>query len=81
MASLGRKNTEMLLAARDSLGNDIDVNGRLTEDGNEEYKHIPMAALHGECIFNRGGQITDDDLSAEDVNVGLADDPLALVEK
>lgn len=42
------------MAARDRLGEGIDVNVRLKEDGKEEENESIIAALYGESVFYSG---------------------------
>lgn len=81
LESLGCDNREMLLAARDRFGDEIDVTKRFEEDGNEEEHDSTTAALNGESVFHCGGQFDDDGLNEDDVYVDLGDDSARGVEK
>lgn len=81
LESLGCDNRAMLLAARDRLGDNIDVIERLVEDGNEEEADSTIAALYGDALFHQGGIIDNDGLYKEDVYVDLGDDPPEMVKK
>lgn len=76
LESVGCKNSEMLLAAREKLGDEVDDNKTLKEDRNEETSEGTIAALYGKPVLHRGGQIEDDGLHDEDMYVDLGDDPL-----
>lgn len=49
----------MLRTAQDKFGDDI------VQDGNEEDKHGNIAALDGESVFRRVGQIEENGLKKE----------------
>lgn len=49
---LGCKYREMLIAAWDEYGDEIDVNKCLKEDGNEEGSEVKIAALFGESFYS-----------------------------
>lgn len=74
LESLGCDNKEMLMAARDNYGDNIDVADRLAGVGNEEESEGRIAAFFGKCIFHNGGHAEDDDLEDGDVYVDLGDD-------
>lgn len=69
------------MAARDKLGDDIDVTEELEEDGNEKENKAVIEALYGESLFHREGHDEDDVLKDEDVYVNLCDDPSEEVER
>lgn len=80
LESLGCDNREMLMAARDKYGDDIDVADRLATDGNQEENEGTIAALFGESVFHSSGQIEEDGLEDEDVYVDLGDDRIEDIE-
>lgn len=80
LESLGCDNREMLLAARERYGDNIDVANRLQQDGNEEESEGKMAALFVDSVFHNGGQIEDDGLDDEDMYIDLGDDSIEVIE-
>lgn len=52
LESLACNNREMLMAARDRYGGDINVTERLSEDRNEKDRSGKFAALFGEALFH-----------------------------
>lgn len=81
LESLGCDNREMLMAARDKYGDEIDVNQRLEDDGNKEETEGKIAALFGESLFHSSGIIEDDGLEKDDMYVDLGDDQLHEVDE
>lgn len=53
---------------------------KLREDGNEKENENTIAALNGESVFHRIGQIQDNGLNEGDLYVDLGDEPAAAVE-
>lgn len=60
---------DMLVAALDNYGGDIDVTKRLREDGNEEDRSGKIDALFCESVFNNCGIVTEDGLQVEKLYV------------
>lgn len=65
----------MLILARNKYGDDIDVTGLVKEDFNEEETESKIAALYGESLFHRSGQIEDDGITKDTTYIDLGDDP------
>lgn len=81
LESIGCDNREMLMAARDKYGEEIDVAQRLDDDGNkEEESERNIAALFGESVFHSGGNVEEDGLVNEEICVDFGDDPPKEVE-
>lgn len=53
LESSGCDKREVVMAAGDKLDNDIAVEQRMREDGNEESQEGLIAALYGESVFQK----------------------------
>lgn len=80
LESPGCDNREMLMAARDKYGNEIDVAGPFVKDGNGEESNGRIAGFIGESVFHNDRQIEDDGLEHEDIYVDLGDDRMEEIE-
>lgn len=69
LESLECVNREMLLAIKGRYGDDIDVACFIKQYKNEEGCERKIVALFGESVLHNGGQIEDDGLHDEDMNV------------
>lgn len=71
---MGFDNTEILIAARDKYGEDVNMASRLKDDENEEESNGKIASLHWKSVFHSGGSMEDDGFSADDIYVDFRDD-------
>lgn len=81
LQSLGCNNREVLIAAKDRLGNEIDVAKKLSKDGNYEESSNMTASLFGESVFYNGRHIEEDGLAGDDIHVEFGDDPPDIIKK
>lgn len=68
-------NQEMIIAASDKYGVEVDVTRPLDEDGNEEERGGKIAALYGESLFHKSGQVKVDGFTKDDTYEDLDDEP------
>lgn len=81
LKSLDYDNGEMLVAARDIYGEDIDVTNRLTNGGTEEESNGRIAELYDEFVFQSHVSMEEEGITAEDIYVHFRDDEPRDVEK
>lgn len=62
----------MLMAARDTYGDDINSGEHLAKDVNEKEKEGKIVTLFGDSIFHNDGQVERDGLDQENVNNDLS---------
>lgn len=81
LESFGCDNRAMSMAARDRYDDDIDAEDQLKRDGNQEESERTLAALFGKSVFHNHGQVEDDRIGRDDVNVDLVDDRKESIEE
>lgn len=71
--SLGCNNREMITAAREKYGENIDFASRHAADGNEEVKerYENIGVLFGESVIRSNGEIKNDRLINGDTCIDL----------
>lgn len=75
LESLACDNLEMLMAAREKYGREIDVKEWLSDAGNDDKSSRKIAALFGESVFHIGEMVEDDGFQDDDIYVDFGSNP------